>query len=340
MNDQTLPIYHDEEAARKHLESVRWPNGPVCPHCGSESKEHYAIQAKTAPQPTLKDGKKQRHTVARPGLWKCKDCREQFSVTVGTVFERSKIPLHKWLYATHLFTSSKKGVSAHQVHRSLGVTYKTAWFMMHRIRKAAEPIAADIPKLGGGGGVVEADETYFGTDEDKLADAKAKLGRKPKAGWSHKNTIFTLVERGGKARSFHISGPMFDGIKNALQAGVSLDAHLQTDEARMYNNIGKDFASHGRVNHSIKEYVRGTDYTNTVENFFSVFKRGMRGIYQHCKSAHLHRYLAEFDFRYNNRTALGVSDAERAVTLLKGIQGKRLTYRRPDDQAATGSAQA
>lgn len=306
MTDHTLPIYNNEEAARKHLESIRWPHGPVCPKCGSVSKDHYELKGEAH----------------RAGLWKCKDCRSQFSVTVGTVFERSKIPLHKWLYASHLFVSSKKGVSAHQVHRTLGVTYKTAWFMMHRIRKAAEPVG-ELPKLGSGGGVVEADETYIGKKDDAPKPRK-------KAGAAQKNMVFTLVERGGKARSFVISGPMFDGIKQALQAGVSLEAHLQTDEARMYNNIGKSFASHGRVNHSIKEYVRGTDYTNTVESFFSVFKRGMRGIYQHCKSHHLHRYLAEFDFRFNNRVALGINDTERATILLQGIEGKRLTYRRPD----------
>lgn len=317
MTDQTLPIYHDEEAARTHLESIRWPNGPICPHCGSVSKEHYALKGEAH----------------RAGLWKCKDCRSQFSVTVGTVFERSKIGLHKWLYATHLFTSSKKGVSAHQIHRSLGVTYKTAWFMMHRIRKASEPMPADVTKLGGGGGIVEADETYIGKKEGAPKPRR-------KAGPAQKNAVFTLVERGGKARSFVISGSMFEGVKQALQAGVSLEAHLQTDEARMYSNIGKAFASHGTVNHSIKEYVRGTDYTNTVENFFSVFKRGMRGIYQHCKSHHLHRYLAEFDFRYNNRTALGVDDAERATILLRGIEGKRLTYRRPHNEAAAAVPQA
>jgi transposase-like protein len=314
------PIYTNEEAARKHLEGIRWPDGPICPKCGSVRKDHYQITAKA-------DSK----TGARAGLWKCKDCRSQFSVTVGTVFERSKIPLHQWVYASHLMASSKKGISAHQLHRTLGVTYKTAWFMEHRLREAMRPTDQDFAeKLGTGGKVVEADETYFGTDKEKLAASIDSLGRKPRAGYGHKNAIFSLVERGGKVRSFHISGPMFDGVKQALQAGVSLEAHLQTDQAKMYNNLGKSFASHGRVDHSKKEYVRGTDYTNTVENFFSVFKRGMRGIYQHCSSTHLHRYLAEFDFRYNNRSANGIEDAERSEILLAGIGGKRLTYRRPD----------
>jgi hypothetical protein len=249
-------------------------------------------------------------------------------VTVGTVFERSKIPLHKWVYASALLASSKKGISAHQIHRTIGVTYKTAWFMMHRLREAMKPIEA--PKMGSGGGVVEADETYFGTDKDKLAASVELRGRKPKAGYGHKNAVFALVERGGQVRSFHISGSMFEGVKQALQANVSLEAYLQTDEAKMYRNIGKSFAGHASVNHSQKEYVRGVDYTNTVENFFSVFKRGMRGIYQHCGSQHLQRYLTEFDFRYNNRSAAGVEDAERAEKILAGVGGKRLTYRRPD----------
>jgi transposase-like protein len=314
-------IYTDETAARKHLEALRWPDGPICPKCGSVSKDHYRIEAKA-----------ESTSGARKGLWKCKDCREQFSVTVGTVFERSKIPLHLWVYASHLMASSKKGISAHQLHRTIGVTYKTAWFMEHRLREAMRPTGQDFAeKLGLGGKVVEADETYFGTDKAKLAASmESRGGRKPKAGYGHKNAIFSLVERGGQVRSFHISGGMFEGVKQALQNNVSLEAVLQTDEAKMYNNIGKSFVYHGRVNHSAKEYVRGTDYTNTIENFFSVFKRGMRGIYQHCSSSHLHRYLAEFDFRYNNRSANGVEDAERAEILLAGIGGKRLTYRSPN----------
>jgi transposase-like protein len=313
------PIYTNEEAARKHLEAIRWPNGPICPKCGSVSKGHYEIKAKA-----------ESATGARKGLWKCRECRAQFSVTVGTVFERSKIPLHHWVYASHLMASSKKGISAHQLHRTLGVTYKTAWFMEHRLREAMRPTDQDYAeKLGTGGGVVEADETYFGTDKEKMAASVAMRGRKPRAGYGHKNAVFSLVERGGKVRSFHITGPMFEGVKQALQAGVSLEAHLQTDQAKMYNNIGKAFRSHGRVDHSKKEYVRGTDYTNTVESFFSVFKRGMRGIYQHCSSKHLHRYLAEFDFRHNNRAALEVNDAERRDNLLEGVSHKRLTYKQP-----------
>jgi transposase-like protein len=307
----TDPIYTDADKAREHLEATVWPNGPACPHCGVVGNAH------------LMTGKS-----TRPGLYKCRECRQPFTVTVGTVFERSKIPLNKWVLASHLMASSKKGFSAHQLHRTIGVTYKTAWFMFHRLREAMKP--TETPIMGSGGGYVEADETFIGVNKDKLEAATKKRGRKPfKIAAGHMNTVFTLVERGGKARSFHISGKMFDGIKTALNAHVSREARLQTDEASMYSVIGKQFAYHGTVNHSAKEYVRGVDYTNTVENFFSVFKRGMKGVYQHCTSAHLQRYLSEFDFRYNNRSALGVEDAERAKRLLQGIGGKRLTYKRP-----------
>jgi hypothetical protein len=246
-------------------------------------------------------------------------------VTVGTVFERSKIPLNKWVLAAQLIASSKKGYSAHQLHRTIKVTYKTAWFMMHRLREAMKP--ATQVKMASGGGIVEADETYIGTDKAKAeASRKRRGGRKAKGGWGHKNAVFTLVERGGDVRSFYVAGNMFDHVKKALQDHVSLNASLMTDEAKMYNVIGKKFAYHGVVNHSKKEYVRGIDYTNTVENFFSIFKRGMRGIYQHCGSQHLQRYLTEFDFRYNHRSAHGIEDSERAEILLKGAAGRRLMY--------------
>lgn len=304
MCNLTDPIFTNEDKAREHLEKIRWPNGPVCPRCGSQNA--YRMTGEST----------------RPGLLKCRDCRKPFSVTVGTVFERSKIPLTKWLLATHLLTSSKKGMSSHQLHRMLGVTYKTAWFMSHRIREAMKP--SETPVMGSGGGIVEADETYIGTKKD----AEKKLGRKPKAGWGHKHGVFTLVERGGKVRSLHIEGKMFDGVKEALKQ-VSKDAHLMTDQAKMYNNLGKEFASHQAVNHSIKEYVRGVAHVNTAENFFSVFKRGMKGVYQHCSGDHLHRYLVEFDFRYNHRAAMDITDRERARIALEGIEGKRLMYKRP-----------
>ena len=293
------PIYHDKDKARVHLEAIRWPDGPICPHCG-----------------VIGNAAKLNGKAHRPGVYKCRDCRKQFSVTVGTVFERSKVPLNKWLLATHLITSSKKGISSHQIHRSLGVTYKTAWFMTHRIRCAME---TNDTNFGSGGGTVEADETYIG---------KRKGETKRRSGGGHKMKVFTLVERGGKVKSTHVSGNLFEGVKIGL-TDVSPDAHLMTDEASMYRNVGKQFASHEAVNHGIKEYVRGHVHTNTVEGFFSVFKRGMRGVYQHCSEDHLQRYLAEFDFRYNNRSALEIDDRERCRIALEGIGGKRLTYRGP-----------
>jgi len=294
--------FHDDTKAREYLESIRWPDGKVvCPHCGS-TDQHYALQGKAH----------------RPGLWKCSACRDQFSVTVGTVFERSKIPLSKWLMAAYLLCSSKKGISAHQLHRTLGVTYKTAWFLAHRIRHAISDQGGGL--MGTGGGTVEADETYIGR----------KPGRKLARGHGHKETVFSLVERGGNVRSTHITGKTFDSIKAALKANVSPEAVLMTDDARMYKKVAKEFAEHRSVNHSAGEYVRGDAYTNTVEGFFSVFKRGMVGTYQHCSGKHLHRYLSEFDFRYNNRASLEISDSERVVEALKGISGKRLTYRSPN----------
>lgn len=313
MCNLTNPIYQDADKAREHLEAIRWPDGPICPHCG-------VVDSAT-------ELKGKAH---RPGLYKCRECRRQFSVTVGTVFEQSKIPLNKWVLAAQLMASSKKGYSAHQLHRTIGVTYKTAWFMLHRLREAMKPTFDE--KFGQGGATVEVDETYIGTNKEAKAAQQKTLGRKAKGGWGHKNAVVTLVERGGKARSFHISGKMFDGVEKALQDNVSLDARLMTDEASMYRVIGQKFAYHGTVNHGAKEYVRGVDYTNTVENFFSVFKRGMRGIYQHCSSDHLQRYLTEFDFRYNHRSANGIEDAERAEILLSGIAGRRLTYNLPSGE--------
>lgn len=299
--------FHDDDAAREYLESIRWPNGPVCPHCGSAGA-HYRLHGT--------GGKK--GTMARKGLLKCRDCRLQFSVTVGTVFERSKIPLSKWLFAAYLLCSSKKGMSAYQLHRTLGVTYKTAWFLAHRIRFAMADFAKAGP-MGEGGKVVEVDETYIGR----------KPGRKVQRGVGHKEAVFSLVERKGIVRSYHITGPMFAGIKQTLKENVSPEARLATDDARMYRRIAKQFAEHMVVNHSADEYVRGEAYTNTIEGFFSVFKRGMTGVYQHCGSQHLHRYLAEFDFRYNHRSALKIDDKQRTDDALKGIEGKRLTYKQP-----------
>lgn len=307
MTDLSLPIYNNAEAARAHLESVQWPHGPVCPHCGSLDRI-----TKLAGKST------------RPGVYKCKDCRKPFSVTVGTLFERSHIQLHKWLLAVHLLTCSKKGISSHQLHRMLGVTYKTAWFMAHRIREAM--IDNDASPLGGEGKTVEADETYFGGKQHVVSKKTGKIvGRQGPGG---KAKVVALVERGGKARSFKVEKVNAPTISKILLENASRKSALMTDEAGVYPSIGLHFASHETVMHSADEYVRGKAHTNTIEGFFSIFKRGMRGIYQHCGEQHLARYLTEFDFRYSNRVALGINDDVRAERALKGIVGRRLTYRR------------
>ncbi len=311
MCDLTNPIFTDVDAAREHLESVVWPDGPVCPHCGCVD------------QISKVEGRKKSH---RPGLYYCNDCGGQFTVTVGTLYERSKVPLNKWLLATHLMASSKKGISAHQIHRQLGVTYKTAWFMCHRIR---EGMRDDAPSaLGGGGKVVEADETYQGRIETPRT--KTTSGRPfIKSGKAaQKRPIVSLVERGGRVRSFHVAVANKASVTEIVRSNVSRETRLHTDESNLYKGSDEHFASHETVRHTAKEWARGDVNTNTVEGYFSIFKRGMKGVYQHCKEKHLHRYLAEFDFRYNNRTALGVNDAQRALKALEGIKGKRLTYRR------------
>jgi transposase-like protein len=295
--------YHDADAARKHLEAQVWPDGPICPHCGVIG-DHYRLEGKTT----------------RPGLYKCKDCREPFTVTVGTIFERSKIPLNKWLLAVYLLCSSKKGMSSHQLHRTLGVTYKTAWFMTHRIREAmrTEPTG----KLGTGGGTVEADETFWGNNKKR----KGTRGR----GYDHKMKILALVERDGEARSFKIPTVTAATLAPILKAQIAQEARLMTDEHFGYTKVGREFGSHEVVSHSRREYSRGDVTTNTVEGYFSVLKRGLIGTYHHVSEQHLFRYMGEFDFRYNNRKT---TDTERADNALKGITGKRLTYRRVSPQA-------
>ena len=302
----SLPrIYTDENAARTHLEGLLWPDGPVCPHCG------------VVDQATRLQGKS-----TRPGLLKCRACEKPFSVTVGTVFERSKIKLHQWVYATHLLTSSKKGISSHQLSRMLGVTYKTAWFMAHRIREAMRP--AELTPMGGSGKTVEVDETLIGFQEGVTKDAK----RARRAG-QFRNIVLSVVERGGSVRSFHIDGTTTATLIPILRTNVRRESVLMTDEANWYRAIGREYANHLSVNHQEKEYAVGEITTNTVEGYFSIFKRGMKGVYQHCAEKHLHRYLSEFDFRYSNRIALGIDDEMRADKALQGISGKRLTYRQP-----------
>jgi len=308
MSNLQNPIFLDETKAREWLEARVWPEGPVCPHCGNADQDKItALQGKAH----------------RPGLYQCAECREQFTVTVGTVFERSKIPLSKWLAALFLMTASKKGVSAHQVHRMLGISYKSTWFMMHRLREAMRP--ASLSPMGGSGKVVEADETYIG----KLAGSP-KGRRKP--GPAFRNIVMTLVERGGSARSFHIDATTLNEVTKIVRENVKKETIVNTDEGVWYQQLGGHFFSHDTVNHSQKEYVRDDITTNTVEGYYSIFKRGMKGVYQHCSEKHLHRYLAEFDFRYSNRSKLGVDDATRAALLATGIKGKRLTYRRPNSK--------
>jgi transposase-like protein len=302
------PHFQDPIKARVYLESLRWPHGPVCPHCGSVSKDHYKL-----------DGE-----AHRDGLYKCKDCREQFTATVGTVFERSKIKLNVWLQAVYLICSSKKGMSAHQMHRILGVTYKTAWFMAHRIREAMK-VGGGL--LGSGGQPVEADETYWGNERAGKLAAK-KYNRRLPPGIKNKMKVVSLVERGGNIRSFHVPNVTAKNVKQILDSHVSKNARLMTDESHVYKTPGQEFADHQTVNHSAKQYVRGDVHVNTLESHFNIFKRGLAGTFHHVSEQHLQRYCTEFDFRYNTRTAAGYTDEERTAIAIKGIGNKRLTYRR------------
>jgi transposase-like protein len=308
------PIFTDETKAREWLEARVWPNGVVCRHCGN---------ADTSRIGHLK-GK-----AHRPGLYQCNECREQFTVTVGTVFERSKIPLTKWLAALFLLVSSKKGMSAHQIHRLLGVSYKSTWFMCHRLREAMR--TGGFVPMGGSGSIVEVDETFIGRKEGV---------EKAKAAYGHKNAVLSLVERGGSVRSFHVDSVRKQDVLPIIEANIERETRVMTDEAVQYQRLGDTFAQHDAVDHHRGEYgytERKTGVkinTNTIEGFYSIFKRGMKGVYQHCGEKHLHRYVAEFDFRYNNRSAVGIEDMERADKLALGIVGKRLTYRRTNETVA------
>ena len=319
MEDLALGVYdekfQDPLAAADYLESIRWPDGPVCPHCGESERKPYRLKSKTRK------------------LWKCAACRKQYTVTVGTIFEGSHIGLHKWLLAFYLLCSSKKGMSAHQLHRMLGVTYKSAWFMAHRIRYAMEqpPFAKPLT------GVVEADETYVGGKvrrsnvkkhtplDPTKPDPRRQTGR-----GADKTPVLLLVERGGKARSFRVANVTGDTLGGAIRRNVGKEAHLRTDSYPSYKKVGKEYASHATVDHNV-EYVRGDAHTNTAENYFSILKRGIDGVYHHVSEAHLPRYLAEFDFRYNHLSRDGWTDAQRTVKALEGTVGKRLSY-----QAAQG----
>lgn len=303
MSDLSAPHFHNEAEARKYLEALRWPDGPICPQCGTVNHA-YATK--------------------RPGVYRCaeKGCRKDFSVAIGTIFERSHIPLDKWLLAFRLMCGSKKGMSAHQLHRQLGVTYKSAWFMAHRIRESMRDTNAG--PLGGGGKIIEADETFM---KDAYGWSKSQGWHVKKGAGGKLYKIVTLVERGGRARSVKVNHLKARDIRGVLRMNANFDSTLVTDEAQYYKKIGREFAAHEAVNHGAGEYGRD-DWvnTNTIEGFFSIFKRGMKGVYQHCSEQHLGRYLVEFDFRYSNRAALKIDDAARTLIALKGAEGKRLYY--------------
>lgn len=299
----------DEDAAYAWVEAHIWPEGPVCSHCG---EKHRVSKMKGA--------------ATRKGLYKCYACRKQFNVKIGTIFEKSHVPMHIWLQAFYLICGSKKGISSNQLHRTLGVTLKTAWFMSHRIREAMRA-GTLAPPMGGNGKIVEVDETYIGKK-------KAAKNYRKKAGQADKMAVLTLVDREGSARSFHVDATNRNVILPIVQENIDRETKIATDQATYYKRLNQHFAGHESVNHSADEWVRGEIHTNTVEGYFSIFKRGMKGVYQHCGEKHLHRYLAEFDFRYNNRVKLGVDDEQRAVKAVQGVVGKRLTYRTPDREVA------
>ena len=308
MDSFTEPRFNNNEAARAYLESLRWPDGPICPHCGSINR---AYKIKPA------------------GTYRCADpaCRGNFTVTMNSPMERSHIALHKWVLAFHLMCSSKKGISAHQLHRTLGITYRSAWFMAHRIRECMRAGGLASP-MGGSGKTVEADETYFGKipkNEITLSAKGRRIGKTRPAN----RAVVALVERGGSVRTFHVAQADQATVDAIMRANIARETRIHTDESGLYNLVPWTFASHETIKHSDYEYVRGDVTTNTVEGYFSIFKRGMKGVYQHCGEKHLHRYLAEFDFRYNHRVRLGCGDGERAAIAVKSGDGKRLTYRQP-----------
>ena len=308
--DLQAAAFTDDNTAREAIEALMWPNGPVCPHCGNvEAAKIGKVQGKSA----------------RAGLYYCGACKSQFTVTIGTIFERSKVPLSKWWLAIHLLAAGKKGTSSHQIHRLLGVSYQTAWFMTHRIREAMA--GGKLPPMGGEGSIVEIDETFIGKKE----------GVEKRRGFAHKNVVLSLVERGGSVRSFHVDSTRKEDIMPIVKENIARETHVITDESNTYAQLGGDFAKHDAVDHGREEWgytdrKSGTKInTNSIEGYYSIFKRGMKGVYQHCAEKHLHRYVAEFDFRYSNRVKLGVNDAQRAAKIVVGAKGKRLMYRRPDE---------
>ena len=304
MSILSAPCFHDEQAAYDFIEARVWPDGPVCPRCGKSDRIG------------IMGGKS-----TRIGTHKCYVCRKPFTVKIGTIFEYSHIPLHKWLQAIFLLCASKKGISSNQLHRTLDITLKSAWFLSHRIREAMRD--DNLRQMGGPWVIMEVDETFIGRDRSR------KVG----AGWMHKLKVVTLVTRSGDARSFHVEHTNMKTILPIIYENIDRETHIMTDVAGHYRHLGKWY-KHDVISHEKNEYVRGNVHTNTIEGFFSIFKRGMRGVYQHCAKKHLHRYLAEFDFRYTNRIANGVDDFEQSVLALLGVKGKHLTYKTPDHATA------
>lgn len=300
--------FRNDDAARAYLETVLWPDGPQCPHCGVIGHAY---------------------STKRKGVYRCAEpeCRKDFTVTMKTVMERSKIALHKWLQAFHLMCSSKKGISAHQLHRTLDIGYEAAWFMCHRIREAMRD--GGLSPLGGEGKIVEADETYYGKQVRPTTLKPRSTPYTKRGHFKNNRPIVALVERGGNVRTFHVAHADKFTVGKIVADNISRESRLHTDESRLYPEIGQLFAKHETVRHTAGEYVRGDVHTNSAEGYFSIFKRGMRGVYQHCGEKHLHRYLAEYDFRYNNRSAKGIEDGERAALAVKNAAGKRLTYKGP-----------
>jgi transposase-like protein len=308
-NNLANPIFGDETAARHWFEATRWPNGPVCPKCGSAKA--YATK--------------------KAGVYRCATptCRKDFTVMTGTVMERSHAKLAQWAAAFHLAASSKKGFSAHQLHRELGCQYNTAWFLHHRVMEAMRRGGLDLPPMGGEGQIVEADETYQGRHDTPHMGAQRRgrpyINRKGR-GPAGKRAVIALVERGGNVRSFHVAVADQNTVQRIVRENIAKEATLHTDESRLYASAANLVTTHETVKHSAGEYVRDHVHTNTIEGYFSIFKRGMKGVYQHCKEKHLHRYLAEFDFRYNSRK---ITDMERTIAAVRGGEGKRLTYHQP-----------
>lgn len=309
-NQFKQPHFHDETAARAWFEKARWPEGPICPKCGSA--KHYATK--------------------KAGVYRCAapTCRKDFTVMTGTVMERSHAKLTQWAAAFVLAATSKKGFAAHQLMRAIGCQYNTAWFLHHRVMEAMRRGGFDLPPMGGDGKVVEADETYYGNIPEAKRPRTTTTGKpfskSPHYVIGRKRAVVSLVERGGDVRSFSVPFATADVVANIVRKNIDRETRLHTDESKLYRVVGRDFEKHETVNHADKEYARGDVTTNTVEGYFSIFKRGMRGIYQHCDEKHLHRYLAEFDFRYNTRK---ISDEQRTIEAIKGGEGKRLTYHQP-----------